>query len=180
MYALVYVTWHFGVLAIIEQYRIGFLYYMSAAMVVIIPLDLVFSFLQKHHMPKLVLKGLSVCALVGIVVTVVQTGNYHSYLYYELIRYDSVVQVTNKIIDNLPEKSFTIVSPTEELYQVIEYGWHEELLDFILGQKEEDYTWYKRHIKGMAKVKEVIRSLTPFWLYVIIKKMRKDSGKYKK
>lgn len=140
MYALVFVTWHFGVLAIIEQYRIGFLYYMSAAMVVIIPLDLVFVFMQKHRMPKIVLEGLSLCAVAGIVAIVVQTGNYHSYLYYELIRYDSVVQVTNKIIDNLPEKSFTIVSPTEELYQVIEYGWHEELLDFILGQEKEEYT----------------------------------------
>ena len=56
---------------------------------------------------------------------------YHGYLYNELTRYNSIVEVTNDIIANFPEESYTIVSPTDELYQVIGHGWHEEALNFL-------------------------------------------------
>lgn len=138
VYVLVYVSWHFNFLAIIEQYRIGFFYLVASVLVVMIPADIILSLLKKA-VPDNVLKGISLCTAAGLVATVLLTGCYHSYLYFELIRYDSTVQLTRKIIDSLPEKKYTIVSPTEELYQVIEYGWHEELLDFMLAQNKEEY-----------------------------------------
>ena len=55
-------------------------------------------------------------------------GIFHGYLYYELTRYNSVVEVTNSIIENCPKYQYTIISTTEELYQVIESGRHEETL----------------------------------------------------
>lgn len=139
VYVFVYVSWHFNFLAIIEQYRIGFFYLVSSVLVVMIPMDILLSVLKKV-VSEAVLKGISLCAAAGMVAAVVLTGCYHSYLYFELIRYDSTVQITRKIIDSLPEKKYTIVSPTEELYQVVEYGWHEELIDFLLAQEEDEYT----------------------------------------
>ena len=67
-------------------------------------------------------------------------GSYRGFLFYELSRYSAAVNVTNSIIDTFPEHSYTIVSPTEELYPVIQYGWHEELLTFINKCEEGDYT----------------------------------------
>ena len=67
------------------------------------------------------------------------TGNYHGYLYYELTRYNSAVMTTYQITKNLPKQSYTIVSTVDELYQVMEYGFHEELVDFVNEVMEDDY-----------------------------------------
>ena len=77
---------------------------------------------------------------VAIVFFVYSKGFLHGFLYFELTRYDATVKVVNKIIESLPKNSYTIVSPTEELYQVIEHGRHEELLDFIEKQEDDIYT----------------------------------------
>jgi hypothetical protein len=55
-----------------------------------------------------------------------------------LSRYPVVVELTKEITENLPEYSYTIVSPTDELYQVIETGFHEEWIDML--EKDDDPT----------------------------------------
>ena len=77
--------------------------------------------------------------VIGIYVGTNYFGVYHGYLYYELTRYNSVVEVTDKIIAEYPQYSYTIVSTTEELYQVIESGRHEEVLDFYYKSKQDKY-----------------------------------------
>ena len=69
-----------------------------------------------------------------------QLGIFHGYLYYELTRYNAVVMVTQDITDKFPENSYTIVSTTDELYQVIEQGRHEELLTFLNRVNGSGYT----------------------------------------
>ena len=66
-------------------------------------------------------------------------GVFHGYLYYELTRYNSAVELTNSIIDEYPQYMYTIISTTEEMYQAIESGRHEELLDFYYKSKQEQY-----------------------------------------
>lgn len=66
-------------------------------------------------------------------------GVFHGYLYYELTRYNSEVELTNNIIENYPQYKYTIISTTEELYQAIESGRHEEILDFYNKSKQEKY-----------------------------------------
>ena len=66
-------------------------------------------------------------------------GVFHGYLYYELTRYNSAVELTNSIIDEYPQYTYTIISTTEEMYQAIESGRHEELLDFYYKSKQEQY-----------------------------------------
>lgn len=66
-------------------------------------------------------------------------GVYHGYLYYELTRYNSVVNLTNRIASEYPKQRYTIISTTDEIYQVIESGWHEEILDFYYKSKLEKY-----------------------------------------
>ncbi|MBX9229824.1 hypothetical protein [Coprococcus catus] len=66
-------------------------------------------------------------------------GVYHGYLYYELTRYNSVINLTNRIASEYPKQRYTIISTTDEIYQVIESGWHEEILDFYYKSKLEKY-----------------------------------------
>ena len=86
-----------------------------------------------------ILPYLSVLGVAAIYAGTNYFGVYHGYLYYELTRYNSVVNLTNRIASEYPKQSYTIISPTDELYQVIESGWHEEILDFYYKSKLEKY-----------------------------------------
>lgn len=66
-------------------------------------------------------------------------GVFHGYLYYELTRYNPAVELTNYISGKYPQYTYTIISTTEELYQAIETGRHEEILDFYYKSKTENY-----------------------------------------
>lgn len=77
--------------------------------------------------------------------------------------------MTNSIIDTFPEHSYTIVSPTEELYPVIQYGWHEELLTFIEESEQGDYTIPTENVFIYIEKRPLIYAQRhffdgPFWL----------------
>lgn len=86
-----------------------------------------------------ILPYLSVLGVAAIYTGTNYFGVYHSYLYYELTRYNSVVNLTNRIASEYPKQRYTIISTTDETYQVIESGWHEEILDFYYKSKLEKY-----------------------------------------
>lgn len=86
-----------------------------------------------------ILPYLSVLGVAAIYAGINYFGVYHSYLYYELTRYNSVVNLTNRIASEYPKQRYTIISTTDEIYQVIESGWHEEILDFYYKSKLEKY-----------------------------------------
>lgn len=110
---------------------------MLILMVMIIPFDIIFAVLKKFT-PDALMQFLSLGAAGGLVAFVWLTGNWHGYLYYELTRYNAAVMVTNEIMDSLPKNSYTIVSTTDEIYQVIQNGRHEELLTFLTADDEEE------------------------------------------
>lgn len=103
-----------------------------------IPVDELFSLFERtpagRYAPYLGLLG-----VIGIYAGTNYLGVFHGYLYYELTRYNSAVELTNHIIAKYPQYTYTIISTTEELYQAIESGRHEEILDFYNRSKSEDY-----------------------------------------
>ena len=103
-----------------------------------LPVDELFFLLEKtklgHFAPQLSLAG-----VLAIYAGTNYFGVYHGYLYYELTRYNSVVELTNKIMDTYPQYSYTIISTTEELYQSLEDARHEEILDFYNKFRQDDY-----------------------------------------
>ena len=104
-----------------------------------IPVDALF-FLIGQTILRITLPVLSLLCTAGIYVATNYFGVYHGYLYYELTRYNSAVDVTNNITTNFPNNSYTIISTTDELYQVAEYGRHEEMLNFLRKLNSSDYT----------------------------------------
>lgn len=87
-----------------------------------------------------VTKSVSVLAIVGVYITVRMLGMFHGYLYYELTRYPAAVELTKEITQNIPEDKFTIISTTDELYQVIESGYHVEWIDMLENSGKKTYT----------------------------------------
>ena len=112
---------------------------MFAVMAYISFIDIVFTVFG-YIAKKWMLKTASVLVCAGIYVFVYVTGMFHGFLYYELTRYPVAVEVTKEITENVDKNTFTIVSTTDELYQVIDYGYHEEWIDFIENSNNEKYT----------------------------------------
>lgn len=111
---------------------------LNIAMIAI-PVDMLMS-LAAFILPRFVAKAAAVLAVFGIYIGTMLTGTFHGYLYYELTRYNGAVMTTYSITDNLPKGSFTIVSPVDETYQIVGYGWHEELVSFINQSANSEYT----------------------------------------
>ena len=98
-----------------------------------------------------ILPYLSVLGVAAIYAGTNYFGVYHGYLYYELTRYNSVVNLTNRIASEYPKQRYTIISTTDEIYQVIESGWHEEILDFYYKSKLEKYYIPTEYLFSMWK-----------------------------
>ncbi|MCM1239453.1 MAG: hypothetical protein NC331_08725 [Lachnospiraceae bacterium] len=107
--------------------------------VMAVPVDLLFS-LMGLMVYEGVMKVVAALCMAGIYLGTMVTGTFHGYLYYELTRYNAAVMTTYSIVENLPEGNFTIVSSVDELYQIIQYGFHEEAITFINQSISEDYT----------------------------------------
>ena len=126
--------------------RLTAIAYLLLITVVAIPVDVLLSVPQRFC-PNWLTQALSVACVAAVYVGLVVTGNYHGYLYSRLIRYSSAVDVTNSIIGSFPQNTYTVVSSTDDRYQILGYGRHEELLDFLGGaSQEEGYYLPTEHI----------------------------------
>lgn len=118
--------------------RSAFIGHFFMTMVAVMIFDMIFAFFDRF----MSLDFMHICSAitaVGIVAAIYITDNYHSYLYYEVTRFASTVNVTNKIMASLPAETYTIVSPVEELYQVMGHGRHEEILTLCEKQEMDEY-----------------------------------------
>lgn len=111
----------------------------------VLPLDIVGIFLSRR-IHGWTLQFIAVAEAAVLFAGIVCSGYYHSYLYFELTRYPSVVELTNSIIGKFPKDEFTIVSTTDELYQIIQNGFHEEYLSFLGDSTKADYYIPTRYV----------------------------------
>ncbi len=112
---------------------------MLLVMLYAFPLDCLMALLARF-LHKRLMQVLALAAFLGVYIGTQMGGVFHSYPYFELTRYSAAVEMTNHIMDTLPPQTYTIISTTDELYQVIENGFHEELLIFIEQEHDETYT----------------------------------------
>lgn len=144
LFVFLYAAPRLGFPEIISDSRFCSVGHMMLMALVMLPADVGFSVLIRFFRVS-VLKAASYFAVAGIYVLTLLTGHLHGYLFFELTRYNAAVEVTNRIKERFPEKSYVIVSPTDELYPTIEDAWHEELLTFISNIGDEGYTFEAEH-----------------------------------
>ncbi len=139
LYIVVYAAPLLGLPDIIPEGRFFAPGHMMLLAVTLMPVDILF-FMLRHLKSRWFLWTVSLVILMGIYAGTIAFGCFRGYLFYEMTRYNTAVAVTNSIIENYPQYSYTVVSPTDELYQIIEYGWHEELLSFVEKSSSGEYT----------------------------------------
>lgn len=138
LYVVAYSAQSIGLPQLVDDIRLCSSIQMLIIAVVCMPVDMLF-FLFAVFCRDTVLQILAAIGTAGIYIFVNLLGCYHGYLFFELTRHNAAVMVTNSIIETLPQYSYTIVSTTDELYQLNLYGRHEELMTFLDQCLEEDY-----------------------------------------
>ena len=137
IFVVMYVAPYIGLPDVISYSCIASIAYLLLLMVVVVPINVLLDAVHRFS-PSWLMQTASAVCVIAICAVTLATGNYHGYFYNELTRYRSVVDVTNSIIQSFPKDTYTIVSTTDDLYQVYEHGRHEELLVFLeaveLGQ----------------------------------------------
>lgn len=127
---VLYAAHSLGLPELVSYIRLPSTAYLLLLMVVVMPVDILFSVLQRFS-PDWFMQAASVVCVAATCVATLKAGYYHGYFYNELTRYRSVVDVTNSIIQSFPRYTYTIVSSTDDLYQIVQYGMHEELITFL-------------------------------------------------
>lgn len=128
-----------GLPIIIEPYRVCTFAIMMGTATLLVPVDFVLHIILSKINEK-VSWAVATVLLAGSYIFVRTQGMFHGYLAYQVTRYNSTVMVTEKIVKTMPKDSYTIVSSTDELYQIIGHGYHEELIQFINESEEVSYT----------------------------------------
>ncbi|MCM1089480.1 MAG: hypothetical protein NC413_01450 [Muribaculum sp.] len=113
--------------------------------VMMIPLDLLASVVMPR-MSESIVRAVSVLCVAAFYLGTMVTGTFHGYLYYELTRYNAAVMVTYSVTNRLPAGSFTVVSTVDELYQLNQYGYHEEAINFVNRSDDEEYSLPSEHV----------------------------------
>ena len=127
-----------GLPFLVDPPRLISVIFMFMVAVLAVPVDAAFMLADRIPDPRV----MKTCAPVTVIVIYLITkfaGVFHGNLYMSMTRLDEAVMVTQEITSRYPKFSYTIVSPTDDLYQMVEYGYHEELVDFINGAYLYDY-----------------------------------------
>lgn len=98
-----------------------------------IPADIAFRLLGRYqnkvYQGALSLISAGLCA--ALILTLFRQGWVHKFFDVNLAYYNEAEYLTRRIRETYPANMFTIVSPTEEYYQVVDYGYHVELSQFM-------------------------------------------------
>ena len=128
-----------GLPRLIAKDRLCALIELTAIMVYCCLPDIVFSAVA-GNVPETLISITVPVMCFGIYAGMYFSGFFHGMPCNWLTRYPITAELTERVINNVPKNKFTIVSPTEELYQLINYGYHEELIDFVLNSSNKTYT----------------------------------------
>ncbi len=139
LFMMLYSASRLGLPSLIAGSRLCSVAQLLIMAVCVIPFDAIFTGLS-YILKEGLMKVVAALSVLGIYVGTMLTGTFHGFLYYELTRYNAAVMSTYMITETLPQNSFTIVSTVDELYQVIQYGYHEEAVEFVNEAITDDYT----------------------------------------
>lgn len=102
-------------------------------LIYMLPVDFVFRMLSrlKNRNFQGVLNILSAATCVGAVLLIYTSGCYHAFFDVNQAYYNEAEYVLRHIKQSYAKNTYTIVSPTEEYYDVLDYGYHTELSELI-------------------------------------------------
>lgn len=144
--AILYSPQSLNMQELIEGYRICVFMQIAALALIIVPLDFI-AILFINEKDNIYVYTVVSIFVIGIYTITRITGIFHGYLLCTLTRYNSAVDITNSIMDDMgDDDNFIIISTTDEYYQQIEHGYHEEIINFVNESQNKGYTLPAKYI----------------------------------
>lgn len=119
-----------GLPVIIEETRLFPVQALFVYALIAVAIDFIYA-LFADKIPETLSACCGVGGILATIFIVVSSGSYHGYLMCQLTRYNQAVNITQSIKSQMKPESYTIVSSTDEIYQFIGDGYHEELISFV-------------------------------------------------
>lgn len=148
MMMLFYTTGAFGYLGIpqvIASDRAPSFAQPFIGLIYMLPVDFLFRIMKtfKHRALQVVSGALSLFVCVISAFIIIKAGWYHDFFDVNQAYYNEVEYVLRNIRKNYRKHSYTIVSPTDEYYDVIDHGRHTEISQFVnmISKNEDKFTF---------------------------------------
>lgn len=121
---------------------IGFIY--------MLPIDFAFRIfgLWKNRIYQSVLNFMSLMVCAFSAIFIIHMGWYHNFFDVNLAYYNEPDYLLRNIRKDYDDFTYTVVSPTEEYYTVIDYGYHTQLSEFVnmVNGGQEEFTFPTRYV----------------------------------
>ncbi len=119
-------------------------------LVFMLPVDFAFRLLGiwKNRYFQALLNVLSAAVCAGVAIIIIEFGWYHNFFDINQAYYNESEYVLRHIKKSFDHHSYTIVSPTEEYYDVLDYGYHTQISKFIdmVNGNQEEFTFPSRYV----------------------------------
>lgn len=139
-----------GIVQLIEVARIATFAEPISGFIYILPLDFVLRAVGgfKNRYYQAFLKTASLFLGVLIATFIIILGWVHGFFYFDQAYYNESEYALRNIKKTYAKETYTIVSPTEEYYDVLDYGYHTQMAKFIdmVSGKQELFTFPTEYV----------------------------------
>ncbi|WOO36702.1 hypothetical protein R2R35_23395 [Anaerocolumna sp. AGMB13020] len=119
-------------------------------LIFMLPVDFAFRILGfwKNRHYQFTLKGISAVFCGVAAIMIVEMGWYHSFFDVNQAYYNESEYLLRHIKKSYERNTYTIVSPTDEYYDILDYGYHTELSEFIdmVNGNSEEFTFPTEYV----------------------------------
>jgi len=133
-----------GIPELIQVGRISAFAQPLEGLIYVLPVDFIFCMMAywKSRSWQTITRLLSLANCALVIILIINMGWYHDFFGVYQAYYNEPVYVLRNVKETYPIYSYTIVSPTDEYYDVIDHGRHTELSEFVNmvnGKQEKFY-----------------------------------------
>jgi hypothetical protein len=139
-----------GIVELMATARISTFTLPLISFLLILPFDLglrVLGILKNRYYQRF-LRLLSFAACIASAVYIITAGWYHSFFDVNLAYYNESEYVLRHIKQSYDKHTYTIVSTTDEYYEVLDYGYHMQLSEFInmVNGNQKEFTFPTKYV----------------------------------
>lgn len=149
-----------GIRELIEAARASVFAEPFTGIIYMLPVDFLFRIFNagKNRPNQPALRALSLAVCYICVIIIVKEGWYHNFFEVSQTYYNEVDYVLKNIRKSFDKYSYTVVSPTDEYYEVIDHGRHTELSQFVnmIDKNEDRFTFTTEYVFFFIE-KEVLK-----------------------
>lgn len=139
-----------GIISLMAESRASVFIQPFLFLLFAIPADILFRviYLCRAKVVRAIAAALSIAVCVAAGYAIIKLEWFHNYFDLNLAYYNEPEYIVRNIKKEFPRLSYTVVSPTEEYYEVVDYGFHTELSEFVhmVDGGMAEYTFPSRYV----------------------------------